>query len=396
MSDSAPKTDVEDVLSSIRRLVSDTPVRHEVDAEAPSQESSEDKRDEEPKEEPSAEATEDTTEALVLTSDFRVSATAQSLEENGLERDPTAIDLAGLRQALRRKSDPEGEVSASDREEMVGRDLPRSRLHLSSVIAEEAEEASDESQDEITGEEADAPSEARGWGVSAPEDYYEDEMVFVRSEETTEAWNAERVTADEQADVDVSGDASEETETQVDEAAPAEPEADQIDAASDTVPFAAPSEETSEIAKGSSGAEEALGEVPEAQETGEADTEEDAEDIDISAALSEALSDEEEDENLGEEAGEDAAAHDEPADDENKETSVDAGGEEAEIAVIADEPAPHDVPDLSQIDEELLEAMLARAVRQELTGEMGERITRNIRKLVRREIQRALSAREFD
>jgi len=35
-------------------------------------------------------------------------------------------------------------------------------------------------------------------------------------------------------------------------------------------------------------------------------------------------------------------------------------------------------------------------LREELAGKMGERITRNIRKLVRAEIARALAAQEFE
>ncbi|QFU09050.1 hypothetical protein PARPLA_01815 [Rhodobacteraceae bacterium THAF1] len=48
------------------------------------------------------------------------------------------------------------------------------------------------------------------------------------------------------------------------------------------------------------------------------------------------------------------------------------------------------------IDEELLREMISEIVREELAGALGERITRNVKKLVRREIMRALSAREFD
>ena len=48
------------------------------------------------------------------------------------------------------------------------------------------------------------------------------------------------------------------------------------------------------------------------------------------------------------------------------------------------------------LDEEALRALVAEVVREELTGPMGERITRNVRKLVRREIYRILSSQEFD
>ena len=50
----------------------------------------------------------------------------------------------------------------------------------------------------------------------------------------------------------------------------------------------------------------------------------------------------------------------------------------------------------SAIDEETLRPIVAKLIREELQGELGERITRNVRKLVRREIMRAVSSREFD
>ncbi len=48
------------------------------------------------------------------------------------------------------------------------------------------------------------------------------------------------------------------------------------------------------------------------------------------------------------------------------------------------------------LDEEVLRDLVAEIVRQELQGEMGQRITRNIRKLVRREISRALLSRDLE
>lgn len=49
-----------------------------------------------------------------------------------------------------------------------------------------------------------------------------------------------------------------------------------------------------------------------------------------------------------------------------------------------------------QLDEAALRALVADVVREELTGPLGERITRNVRKLVRREIYRILSSQDFD
>ncbi len=51
--------------------------------------------------------------------------------------------------------------------------------------------------------------------------------------------------------------------------------------------------------------------------------------------------------------------------------------------------------DESYLDEESLRELVADIVRSELQGALGERITRNVRKLVRREIQRALAAQDL-
>jgi hypothetical protein len=48
------------------------------------------------------------------------------------------------------------------------------------------------------------------------------------------------------------------------------------------------------------------------------------------------------------------------------------------------------------IDEDILRALVSDMVRQELQGALGERITRNVRKLVRREIHRVLMSQDFD
>ncbi len=48
------------------------------------------------------------------------------------------------------------------------------------------------------------------------------------------------------------------------------------------------------------------------------------------------------------------------------------------------------------MDPDMVRDMVSQMIREELQGEMGERITRNVRKLVRREINRVLSAQDFD
>ncbi len=47
------------------------------------------------------------------------------------------------------------------------------------------------------------------------------------------------------------------------------------------------------------------------------------------------------------------------------------------------------------IDQDALRALVAKTVHEELSGELGERITRNVRKLVRREINRVMTSRDL-
>ncbi|WP_136644469.1 hypothetical protein [Tabrizicola sp. YIM 78059] len=51
---------------------------------------------------------------------------------------------------------------------------------------------------------------------------------------------------------------------------------------------------------------------------------------------------------------------------------------------------------LTVLDEEALQEIVRSIIREELQGVLGERITRNVRKLVRAEINRALAARALD
>lgn len=69
---------------------------------------------------------------------------------------------------------------------------------------------------------------------------------------------------------------------------------------------------------------------------------------------------------------------------------------QSEIAMNASETLLQSEDVSGVLDEEALRDMVAEIVRQELQGPLGERITRNVRKLVRREIYRALAANELD
>ena len=71
---------------------------------------------------------------------------------------------------------------------------------------------------------------------------------------------------------------------------------------------------------------------------------------------------------------------------------VEASVEEA----IAPELEDFDQDDTVMLDEAMLRELVSDIVRQELQGALGERITRNVRKLVRREIHRALAAHDLE
>ncbi len=69
---------------------------------------------------------------------------------------------------------------------------------------------------------------------------------------------------------------------------------------------------------------------------------------------------------------------------------------EDDEAVLARETDANDKPDAPFIDEAMLREIVSELVRTELQGDLGDRITRNVRKLVRREIHHALASRELD
>lgn len=85
---------------------------------------------------------------------------------------------------------------------------------------------------------------------------------------------------------------------------------------------------------------------------------------------------------------------DTPADDS---TAPDAAIAEPSVAEEDSRAGAADVLSENEavLDEAALRDLVADIVRQELQGALGERITRNVRKLVRREIHRAITAREL-
>ena len=84
---------------------------------------------------------------------------------------------------------------------------------------------------------------------------------------------------------------------------------------------------------------------------------------------------------------------------EDMEADLSAGMTEDEDSDLGDD-AQDDLSgymeDYGTIDEAMLRDLVAEIVRQELQGALGERITRNVRKLVRREIYRVVASQDYD
>ena len=76
---------------------------------------------------------------------------------------------------------------------------------------------------------------------------------------------------------------------------------------------------------------------------------------------------------------------------------VETDGPEPETAEddAVEDTAPEPVP-AEALDPGEIRGLISSLIREELQGDLGERITRNVRKLVRQEIQRALTVREVE
>lgn len=100
---------------------------------------------------------------------------------------------------------------------------------------------------------------------------------------------------------------------------------------------------------------------------------------------------------------EDAELDEEPAaqdaavtDDADDEAEADEARFDEDAVLAEDDELDAYLQGDQLIDEAALRQLVSEIVREELQGSMGERITRNVRKLVRREIYRILSSQEFD
>jgi len=78
------------------------------------------------------------------------------------------------------------------------------------------------------------------------------------------------------------------------------------------------------------------------------------------------------------------------------ETDTVAPAQEVEDLGDTESPFSFPSPEDSILDEETLREIIAEVVREELQGTLGQHITRNVRKMVRREIRLALAVEDLD
>jgi hypothetical protein len=337
MSDPVTNVDVEDVLSSIRRLVSDTKSEDRQASQEP---------------EVAVEAPTDgvhdgvqPAEALILTSALRVKT---QVEDSVPEF--RHADLPNFRNILSEEPDSDGE---------------------NTTVAPSSDHAD--------------------WPSLADDDYYEDDeqpeaspvIDFIRhsrnvepedvlaafsdagdAEDANEAWEPEFV--DGTSDQDEVGEQHDPVEEWVDEDVKAtESPSDEVESSVEAV------------------------EQPEVETSDAVDLQSETDDQDVGEPECSdddwrPMDDEDKDDVLEEESVFASAAAASVLDETS--VQVEEGTDDIDLADF----------DESVIDEDALRDLVAEIVRQELTGDLGERITRNVRKLVRREIHRALLTREFE
>ncbi|MBW6418284.1 hypothetical protein [Celeribacter sp. PS-C1] len=378
MSDPMTNLDADDVLASIRRLVAETHAQSAVKASAPSKAAEPPLTLERPLETPSEpKDVAPAPAALVLTPDFRVEkapAVAPEEASEPLSEAPEPLVLS-MEQAVH--------VPQADEEEAPETDLE-------ALVAEEVHAA------------ADAPEEpvptAEDW--SADLDDTPDEVAAAH----VARLSLEQRIAELEAAVGAQGmewepDGSEDLEAEIPREMPrafAEP--------GGRVLHFGPVE-TGPVETGSTktGPEETNTADSEGDETPAEDGTDKAHEAD-GAAMTQ--SDDRADDEMDNIA--DAEVIEESAFQSAQDASENVAAEDEELEAPAQGVAPDFDPNFEEelalagyadeeiLDEEALREMIAQVIREELQGELGQRITRNVRSLVRREVQRALTLREFE
>jgi hypothetical protein len=341
MSDPVKTSDVEDVLFSIRRLVSETPEPEEM-----------------------AQTETATADALFLTSAHRVNDPATEPEQVDLEDMTTG--LTHFREAVNKTDERVEDLPSLD--DMFADKEPARRLHLSEVVSDEVP-LSDEFIEDISNE------GTRQWASDPDTDKLSDFATpddnFGPVEDNTNDQDGDKA-SEEAVPEDWMSDAETDLSSEFEEAL---------------------QEETLPETKG-----EVEAEPEQRTDAAQADEEVEVDVVEVEDVHVEPDHEESDDEETVE-FEDDHVEHDDI--EEVAEGEALAAEAEAAVADAHEEPETSNVVDLSDfdetlVDEDALRDMVAEIVREELSGELGERITRNVRKLVRREIHRAMLARDFD
>lgn len=341
MSDPLKSADIEDVLSSIRRLVSED---SRLKAEPPRR--------------PQA-------DRLVLTPALRV---PDSQPEISQVEDEPEDDTADQEAAEAAGQD------AAERDD----DIPEHEPQLTDDLADTDESALQADTDDAQMDETAQADEAE-CGVIAPED---EELGEAPDEARVQAAQASIDAIVEQAVRDATSEALGEDEVAQDsDDDTLEWEDHTPDAAEPAIELSEEADEVGDVQDAAQAAEDAAADL--AGDDLDADTGE----TDPDEAVTTAEAAPEWSGTLYEAAARAGMEADAPADGHKAEPRKEPEQAESFDFLGGDEPV---------LDEEALRELVADIVRQELQGALGERITRNVRKLVRREIHRALSAQEFD
>jgi len=379
MSDPVTNAEIEDVLSSIRRLVSEeVKPAPQAETDASSQKRKERVRSK-----------------LVLTPAFRVSSEDKP-EGDFAEKAPEEVteDSGAEVSEDRSEDNTEDETAENQNPEDVSEDEQSEEMQSESddqVETDEDTEAVDEALQETEAEQSEDHTQEVHAEDAAEEVEAEDAAEEVETEDDTEEVEPEAEQDSEDTAVaalvaEDNAEAQEEPET-VEEWVDAEPDAAEVAFDRDALSALEMTIAELEAAVG--------GQADEWEPDGSEPDEETPDEVPgIAARLVNATPEDARD------------VKDEPAEvSENTEDSkVDATADETQFyeddtlneeAMIAEKEGFFD-EEVSVIDEEALRDLVSEIVRQELQGSLGERITRNVRKLVRREIHRAMAARDFD
>lgn len=417
MSDPVSNAEIEDVLSSIRRLVSvdsRAEPRKEAEPSADRRQTDSDDKDAPAETGSVAKDTLPQEEArLVLTPSFRVNpvqdeASSAPAEKEGDDSDHLTLgqwqvdaeqsedtdealddasgpDASDDRDAWRAEEaeDPEPDLAAEQRDEA---DTDQAEVRDDDVQfgeqPEEAEDqdASDEAEDAALASRLDEDTETELAAFADEEDAGFEFVEPVEDEDEAEAEAEEETTTSELeariAEVEAAVAAREDQW---------EPDGESVDAyaggKTEPLPWEDHVEEAEVSEAASEEEDEMSGPSSDATDAYEADTYHDADEGEADEAV---------------ETVDELAEHFEPKDEPEPKMQQDRFSAAAPKAAASREDTWYSEDTDAVLDEDALRDLVSEIVRQELQGTLGERITRNVRKLVRREIHRAMMGQDFE